>query len=253
MPHQLERVTAFRTAFARRQAAETVQLTGAFAVRDPEFFLSQEHNQLIVDAPDADPVALSGQAAQSLGPRAQYRITVLDDALGERVTPALAAAGYHRDTHVVLARDTAGCALPDTAAHPVALAGLRDAVLRQQLLWFQDQELAQQLTDRRAARLRGAPEVLFLAVRTPEGEISAWADLYLDRAGGLAQLEDLVTAEPHRGRGHGDTLLATGLALAATAGIPRLFLVADETDWPRGWYVRRGFTGIGRSHSFLRG
>ncbi|MFF7359768.1 GNAT family N-acetyltransferase [Streptomyces sp. NPDC008125] len=253
MPHPLERVTAFRAAFARRQAAETIRLPGAFAVRDPDFPLSQEHNQLIVDTPDADPVALPEQAERSLGPREQYRISVLDDALGERATPALAAAGYHRDTHVVLTRETAGCVLPDTAARPVALAGLRDALLDQQLLWFQDRELARQLTDRRTARLRGAAEVLFLAARTPEGEIAAWADLYLDRSSGLAQLEDLVTVEPHRGRGHGDTVLATGLALAAAAGVPRLFLVADETDWPRAWYVRRGFTGIGRSHAFLRG
>ncbi|MGW2280743.1 GNAT family N-acetyltransferase [Streptomyces sp. NPDC001770] len=83
--------------------------------------------------------------------------------------------------------------------------------------------------------------------------MAAWADLCLDRAAGLAQLEDLVTAEPHRGRGHGGTLIDTGLALAAAAGVPRLFLVADETDWPRAWYVCRGFTAIGRSHAFLRG
>ncbi|MEU1088174.1 GNAT family N-acetyltransferase [Streptomyces sp. NPDC005576] len=253
MSHLLERVTAFRTDFARRQAAETIRLPGAFAVRDPEFPLSQEHNQLFVDAPDADPTALPEQAAQSLGPREQYPITVLDDALGERAAPVLAAAGYRRDIHVVLARETAGCALPGIAAHRVAAARIREAVFRQQLLRYPDEELARQLTDRRAARLRGAEEVLFLAARTPAGGTAAWTDLYLDRAAGLAQLEDLVTAEPHRGRGHGDTLLATGLALAAAAGIPRLFLVADEADWPRDWYLRRGFTEIGRSHAFLRG
>lgn len=48
MSDLLERVTAFRAAFARRQASETVELPGAFAVRDPDFFHSQEHNQLIV-------------------------------------------------------------------------------------------------------------------------------------------------------------------------------------------------------------
>ncbi|MDG9702581.1 GNAT family N-acetyltransferase [Streptomyces sp. DH37] len=249
----LERVTAFRAAFARRQAVETVELPGAFAVRDPHFFLSQEHNQLIVDAPDADPAALPELAAQGLGPRQQYRITVLDEALGEEATSVLAAAGYRRDTELVLARETTGCALPDTAAHPVELAKLRAAVFRQQLAWAPDEELARQLTERRAARLRGAEEVLFLATWTPEGEIAAWTDLYLDRATGLAQLEDLVTATPHRGQGHGDTLLATGLALAGAAGIPQVFLIADETDWPREWYVRRGFAEIGRSHSFVNG
>ncbi|MFD6530821.1 hypothetical protein [Streptomyces sp. NPDC060184] len=150
MAPSLERVTAFRSAFARRQAAETFGLPGAFAVRDPGFPLSEEHNRLIVDTPDADPVLLYGAAARVLGPREQYRMTVLDEALGEDVTPALTAAGCSR-------------------------------------------------------------------------------------------------------RGHGDTLLASGLARAAAAGIPHLFLLADASDWQRDWYTRRGFTEIGRSHSFLGG
>ncbi|MFE9424938.1 GNAT family N-acetyltransferase [Kitasatospora sp. NPDC006697] len=252
MPDLLHRITAFRAAFARRQAAELVELPGAFAVRDPGFFRSQEHNQLIVDAPDADPALLAELAAQTLGSQRQYRITVLDEALGEHATPTLEAAGYTRETVLLLARETAGCIPPDPAAHPVALAGeLRAAVLRQQLEWGLDQELARQLTDRRTARLRGAEEVLLLAARTPAGEIAAWADLYLDRSSGLAQLEDLVTAGPHRGQGHGGTVLATGLALAAAAGIPELFLLADAVDWPREWYARRGFTECGRGHSFV--
>ncbi|WP_034086818.1 GNAT family N-acetyltransferase [Streptacidiphilus albus] len=251
MSDLLERVTAFRAAFARRQAAEIVELPGAFAVRDPDFSRSQEHNQLIVDTPDADPAALPGLAAQGLGTRRQYRITVLDGALGARATPVLAAVGYARDTELIMARGTAGCALPEHAAHQVELAELRAAVFRQQLDWSPDEELARQLTERRSARLRGAERVLFLAARTPDGEIAAWADLYLDPTAGLAQLEDLVTATPHRGQGHGDTLLATGLAFAAAAGIPQLFLTADVSDWPREWYARRGFTELGRNHSFL--
>jgi N-acetylglutamate synthase-like GNAT family acetyltransferase len=248
----LERVTAFRAAFARRQAAEIVELPGAFAVRDPVFSRSQEHNQLIVEAPDVDPEALPGLAVQGLGSRRQYLIAVLDEALGVRATPVLAAVGYERDTELVLARETVGCALPERAAHRVELAELRAAVFRQQLEWSPDEDLARQLTDRRTARLRGAAKVLFLAARTPDGEIAAWADLYLDPAAGLAQLEDLVTATPYRGQGHGDSLLATALALAAVAGIRQLFLTADVSDWPREWYARRGFTELGRNHSFLR-
>ena len=251
MSDLLERVTAFRAAFARRQAAEIVELPGAFAVRDPDFSRSQEHNQLIVETTDADPATLPGLAVQGLGTRRRYRITVLDEALGARATPALAEVGYDRDTELVLARATAGCALPERAALPVELAEMRAAVFRQQLEWSPDEGLARELTERRTARLRGAEKVLFLAVRTPDGEIAAWTDLYLDPTTGLAQLEDLVTATPHRGQGHGDTLLATGLALAAAAGIPQLFLTADVDDWPREWYARRGFTKLGRSHSFL--
>ncbi|MBO1418491.1 GNAT family N-acetyltransferase [Streptomyces sp. FH025] len=253
MSDLLGRVNAFRAAFARRQAAETVELPeypGVFAVRDTEFALSHEHNQLIVTGPGTDPAALPGLAARWLGPRRQYAISALEEEPGELATPVLTEAGYERSTAVVLIRDTAGCELPEPAARPTEFAELRAAVRRQQSEWYAEEELGRQLTDRRAARLRGADQVYFLAARTPDGEVAAWADLYLDPAVGLAQVEDLVTDSRHRGAGHGDTLLAIGLALAAAAGIPQLFLLADAADWPREWYGRRGFTEIGRSHSF---
>ncbi|MFH8383378.1 GNAT family N-acetyltransferase [Kitasatospora sp. NPDC018058] len=253
MSDLLERVTAFHVAFARRQAAAIAELPefpGVFAVTNEEFVLSHEHNHLVVAGPGTGPAALPELAVRWLGQRRQYAITVLDDELGERAAPVLTEAGYEWGAAVVLARETAGCELPEPAAHPAELAELRAAVLRQQSEWYEDGELARQLTDRRAARLRGAEQVHFLAARTPGGEVAAWSDLYLDRAAGLAQLEDLVTDTRHRGTGHGDTLLATGLALAAAAGIPRLFLLADAADWPREWYGRRGFAEIGRIHSF---
>ncbi|WP_331719864.1 hypothetical protein OG217_37105 (plasmid) [Streptomyces sp. NBC_01023] len=39
--------------------------------------------------------------------------------------------------------------------------------------------------------------------------------------------------------------------MAAAAGLPQLFLTADETDWPREWYSCRGFTELGHTYSFL--
>ncbi|MFJ7246879.1 GNAT family N-acetyltransferase [Kitasatospora sp. NPDC098652] len=253
MSDLLERVAAFHVAFARRQAAEVVELPefpGVFAVRNPEFVLSHEHNHLIVTGPGTDPAALPGLAVRWLGQRSQYAITVLDEAWGERAAPVLAGAGYERSAVVVMARDTAGCTLPEPAALPTEFADIREAVLRQQREWYEGAELLRQLADRRPTRRRGAEQVHFLAARAADGEVAAWVDLYLEPALGLAQLEDLVTATPYRGAGHGDTLLASGLALAAAAGIPQLFLLADAVDWPRTWYARRGFVEIGRSLSF---
>ncbi|MFE4972285.1 N-acetyltransferase [Kitasatospora sp. NPDC056651] len=256
MPDLLARVTAFRAAFARRQAAELVEAAdfpGVFAVRDAEFVRSEEHNQLIVEGPGTDPAELPRLAARWLGRRRRYRVTVLDQELGERAAPVLAAAGWQRESVLVMARSTEGCVRPEPAALPMESSELREAVLRQQREWSGDEELVRQLTDRRAARLRGAEQVHFLAARTPADEVAAWSDLYLEPAFGLAQLEELVTGTPHRGAGHGDTLLATGLALTAEAGLPELFLLADAADWPREWYGRRGFTEIGRGRAFYGG
>jgi predicted GNAT family acetyltransferase len=94
----------------------------------------------------------------------------------------------------------------------------------------------------------GADRVLFRGVRAPGGELAARADLYLH--GGVAQIEDVWTAEEHRGRGHARALLSA--LLAEAAGAELIFLVADAADWPKDFYARLGFAEVGRTHSFQR-
>ncbi|EGG46988.1 acetyltransferase, gnat family, putative [Streptomyces griseoaurantiacus M045] len=63
----------------------------------------------------------------------------------------------------------------------------------------------------------------------------------------------LVTSGAHLGCGHGHTAPTTALRLAADAGRGTRFLIADASDWPRGWYERRGFAVIGHTRRFTRG
>ncbi|MEX0674227.1 MAG: GNAT family N-acetyltransferase [Gaiellaceae bacterium] len=74
-------------------------------------------------------------------------------------------------------------------------------------------------------------------------ELVAAADLYLDPPD--AQIEDVVTAEASRCRGHGTAVVLTALAEAYTAGAEFVFLVADANDWPKDWYARLGFEPVG--------
>jgi GNAT superfamily N-acetyltransferase len=166
----------------------------------------------------------------------------------------LARAGYTHSAEVVMVRTGPE---PDgpPSADAVALGELRPALTR----WLRGTmprdtpgEVVRQLVERRAARLRGADEVLFLAARDGSGAVASWADLYLDRAAGTAQIEELVTASAHTRRGYGDAVLAEALRRAAAADCALRFLVADAGDWPRHWYARRGFTAVGRSHVFTR-
>ncbi|MFD4372301.1 GNAT family N-acetyltransferase [Streptomyces sp. NPDC058527] len=113
-------------------------------------------------------------------------------------------------------------------------------------------EVIEHLVERRAARLRGAPEVRFLASYTEDGEVAAWADLYLDPESGIGQVEDLVAAAEHRGNGHAGRVLDTALHLADAAGCGLRFLTADTADWPHTWYARRGFTAVSTVHLFER-
>ena len=257
-PGPAARAAAFRSSFARRQAAAVTEAVGGFVVADPALPRSNEHNQLVLDgtaAPEAVLAALEG-------PLGHRQVSVLTGELGDLCTPLLTAAGYTRDDELVLAHTgplpPLGERTPDGAAaggvRSVEPEELRAAVEREQRRWNPDgdAELLRQLAGRGGTRRRGAPEVLFLTSRAADGEPAAWADLYLDPAAGIAQIEGVVTAERYSRRGHADAVLADGLRRAAAAGCGLFFLVADADDWPRHWYARRGFTEVGRSHRFYR-
>ena len=246
----LQRITAFRLSFARRQAAVLAEVPGGVAVLDPQYAASHEHNQLIIDRALA-PSELGALAERALGHLPYRRITILDDATGTACAPTLTAADYVHDTELVMTHSgTTG--VPATFADRVAVPELRPALIRQLCAWMPQASDAviYQLADRRTARLRGADQVRFLAVREKNGIIASWADLYLDPAQGIAQIEDVTTAEAYTRRGYADTVLATALHQATGCGL--VFLLAEADDWPRTWYARRGFTPIGRSHVFTR-
>ncbi|URN14821.1 MULTISPECIES: GNAT family N-acetyltransferase [Streptomyces] len=250
-PH-LQRINSFLSAFARRQAARTVDLPGGFAVYDDAFAHSRANNQVIVDTA-VDPEALPAIAEEALGHLPHRLISVLDDEAGRACAEPLIRAGYTHSAYLVMLHT--GPVPTGGNAEKVDLDAIRVPLTRRWrgFLPDVDDEVLRHLVDRREARRRGADVVHFLGARTQEGEVASWADLYLDRANGTAHIEDLVTSEAHLGRGYADAVLATALRLAADEGCGIRFLTADATDWPRHWYERRGFSAIGRSHCFERG
>ncbi len=249
---QLPRIRAFLSDFARRQSGRMIALPGGFAVFNDAFGYSHTDNQLIVDGV-TDPDALPGTADALLGHLRHRLITVLDERSEAACAPALLAAGYTRSVHLVMLHT--GPVPEGGAAEAVGLDVLRPPLRRrwQGFLPDADEEVIRQLVERRAVRHRGADTVHFIASRAPEGEAASWADLYLDRAAGIAQIEDLLTAEEHLEKGYGRAVLTEALRRAADAGCGTRFLLADEADWPRTWYERLGFTTIGRTFAFERG
>ncbi|GAA3021321.1 hypothetical protein GCM10020229_35660 [Kitasatospora albolonga] len=253
MASELRRITAFRTSFARRQADSVREVTGGFVVRNAEFPLSYEHNQLHVDGTGLDPAVLLALADEVMADADHRLLTVYDDELGAACTPLFTAAGYQHSTELVMHHTgPAPAAPPAEPAEPVDWPVLAEPYGERLREWMPEltDEGVRQLVERRVARRRGAEEVLFLAARTPEGEVAAWADLYLDPPSGTAQIEDLITAAEHTRRGYADAVVAT--ALHRAAGVELRFLIADAEDWPQYWYGRRGFTPVGRGHSFTR-
>ncbi|NML50600.1 GNAT family N-acetyltransferase [Streptomyces sp. R302] len=239
------------SAFTRRQAARTVDFPGGFAALDDAYALSHGNNHLLVDGP-TDPEALPGRAEELLAHLSHRTVYVLDGPDAEACAEALVRAGYDRAT-VLLMRY--GGPVPELGgAREVDLPALKGPAAEswRRFLPEAGDEVVRDLVERRAARLRGAPDVRFLASHDEWGEVASWADLYLDPASGVAQIEDLVTAAAHLGQGHAGVVLDSALRLAADAGCATVFLTALADDWPSRWYERRGFVPVSAVHCFER-
>ena len=247
--HLLGRIADFRASCARRQAAHTRELPGAFAVFDDALAHSRDNNPLVVEG-SVDPEGLPALAEEVLGQLPYREITLLRHGLRESCAGPLLRAGYRHSVALVMlhtASDPVG-----GSAHDISLDDLRAPLTRQlpRLVPGIDEEAVRHLVERRVARQRSAHTVRFLGTRAADGTLAAWADLYADPHRGIAQIEDLVTAEEYLGQGYGDDVLRT--ALRRTLAYPTRFLLADAEDWPRSWYARRGFRVLGRTHSFTR-
>lgn len=247
------RAAAFRSSFARRQAGELHEIRGGVVVLDPRFPGSREDNQVVIDGAPEPAADLPGVVEAALAHLDYRQVTVLDDAVAATCAPALTDAGYDHATELVMIHSGA---VPESAlrAHDVELADLAPTVYRLLRNWLPntDESTVRQLVERRAARLRGAEKVSFLAVRNERGTIVSWADLYIDSAHSIGQIEDVITADGHHRRGYADALLTTAIERAADANTTMFFLLADPEDWPQTWYARRGFSTVGRFHKFSR-
>lgn len=258
MPPILARIIAFRTAFARRQAATVIEVAGGFAVLDAECAASYDHNKVILARLDhpADAIATADRVLGGAG-LSHRMVVVNDDETGPAGASAFTDAGYHHETSLFMRHTGVAADRPadpslrvEAVAWPV-LAPVDRHAWREQMATASDQAI-DQLVMRRATRLRGADEVSFFAVRDDAGEIAAHAELYLDRAGGIAQIEQVMTLPRHLGRGYARAIMAEGLQRALAAQCDLVFLEADAEDWPRLFYARLGYEPVGRTHSFTR-
>ncbi|MFJ9827495.1 GNAT family N-acetyltransferase [Streptomyces sp. NPDC101160] len=248
---ELRRIHTFLSAFSRRQSERTIDFPGGFAALNDTYALSRGDNHVLVDG-DPDPEALPALVDTVLAALPHRAVYIPDETVAAACAGPLAHAGYTRQTVVVMVHRGP---LPELGgAREVGLPALRGPLAESWRRFLPDvsDEVIHDLVERRTARLRGADDVRFLASHDEFGQVASWADLYLDPATGIAQIEDLVTAEPYLGQGHAGVVLDTALRSAAAAGCRTVFLMALADDWPRHWYERRGFVALGEVQCFER-
>lgn len=227
----------------RRTATAEVPVAGGVAVRTAPVPASPAHNQLLIDSyVDAEQVA--ADADRVLG-AAAHRWALLTGAAMAGTAAGLAAHGWRVQELIGMAAPAGG--EPVARVEQVDLEALRPLITAEWRRAFPGTGAAELAQIVEGGRLEEAVlDVRYLAV--PDGgELVASAILKID---GATAVLDVVATEPeHRGRGHGDALLRTAMALAADAGCDLVVLDAAADDWPRQWYARRGFVEVTRSWS----
>jgi ribosomal protein S18 acetylase RimI-like enzyme len=246
------RIAAFERRFEQAQATDVVDLGWGFGLLQRKFPLSEYHNRIVVTSasPPADVLSAAEELLGDAGLR--HRYVSVGDGVNDALVPTLVAAGY--EDQEVVTMIYAGPTI-EFGAHVVAsvsLETLRPSLIRNWHAEIPDatDELLRQLADRTALYSLGA-ELTLLAVY--EGnEIAAHVELYVDRAGSVAQIENLVTHEQYRNRGYGDSLVRNALWRAGETGSELCVISADLDDWPRQWYQRLGYVDASRTHHFVR-
>jgi len=215
------------------------KVPGGIAVRHDGYAGSHDHNRLLLwDDVPADVVART--AVEQLGAGQHRLVDVQGSDLASSLLEGMRCNGYAVAHEVVLELRSPPPLLPQV---PVEHLGVDERALVAAADWQEEQPLwpgdvCRELGDR-VRTLAGAVDATFLGVRGPGGDVVARADLFVRN--GVAQVEEVMTREPVRGRGYASALLAEAVSLARAHGADLVFLVADAEDWPQILYRRRGF------------
>jgi ribosomal protein S18 acetylase RimI-like enzyme len=222
------------------------------AVFTPELPRRQDSNLLYVDrlAPGTTAGELHEEAERIFTEAGRSsRVLVFPDAqAGEAFAPEFRGWEIHR--HVVMVHRRAG----EVDADPSSVVEVAEAALRparraqiESYPWG-SREVAEQLLDAKVELSRWQTVRCFAVL--VGGEVASYTDLYLEPA--EAQVEDVATLPPYRGRGYAKAVVSRAVQTAQTAGAGFVFLVALEDDWPRELYRRLGFDVVGRYLKIFR-
>lgn len=180
----------------------------------------------------------------------RHRKTVIhDEGLAARVWPGLAEPDWPlRNRHLVLAQRGEPDRGPDVTIDVAVLTPSDYAAVHAHGIrlepYGRDEAVVEQLLelDRRVARVFATT---YLAAIVDDRPVS-YASLY--EAGGVAQVEDVLTLPEHRGRGLARAVVLEAVRRARANGAGLVFLVADAGDWPRLLYARLGFEQVSVEH-----
>jgi RimJ/RimL family protein N-acetyltransferase len=174
---------------------------------------------------------------------------VITDAAGDAIAKDFEALGWSQSTHLIMGHVREPDRVVDTTdVREVPFAALERAHARVTLEEpFGDEELSAQLLEAKRRVASVVPTRFFGAFAGEE--VAAYCELRSD--GQTAQIEDVNTILPYRGRGLGRAVVQKALD-EARASHTIVFIEALANDWPKELYDRLGFDVLDARHLFLR-
>lgn len=254
MTDPLERIEAFDRDLEERLSTRTERSRFGTAYFHEGFPRRWDSNFVWTDP------RLEGVEAQELaedaddvlgGAGLQHRVIWVADAeQGERLAPGFAGLGYVVDRNVVMLHAREPDRWTDDRAEEVDLDSAKT-------MWraahLQEPDViepadAQMLADFLDVLVERA-DARFFGVRV-DGDVVAGAQLMV--LDDVAQIEDVVTLEAHRGRGFARAAVLAAVRAAREDGTGLVYLGADDEDWPKHLYAKLGFDEVGRTYDFVK-
>lgn len=199
------------------------------------------------DATAAQLVAEADRLFQGFGHRA---ILVPDESAGSRLAGTFGQAGWEVDRLVVMARRREADRGSDLPVEECTLDEVSPLMLQANL--DSHGGMTREAAEANVAIRRlfvGVTGTRFFVVRA-DGVLAGFCELYVHD--GVAELDNVHTLGPFRGRGIARAVVGHAVRQAGAAGADLVFLIADDTDWPKDLYAKLGFDPVSRFWQFTK-
>jgi RimJ/RimL family protein N-acetyltransferase/predicted GNAT family acetyltransferase len=242
----IEQITAFRRRLQDAVAERVEPFAHGTALFCDSIPIVYDANFLRIDS-----VATAAEheaEADALMERFWHR-RVLADEGGAALAAGFAVLGWTQTTHIVMGHVREPDRAVDTGA--VQEVPFEELVEPHRRVTLGEPQGTPELADSLLAakrRVIAAVPTRFFATYV-EDEVASYCELRSD--GHTAQIEDVNTLAPYRGRGLGRAVVQRALE-EARAGANVVFIEALDDDWPKELYARMGFQQVAERHLFLR-
>lgn len=246
----LRRALAFERRSYELVAGRVQELPYGVAYLEDQLRLVYPARTLWVTATEVEGDQLHADADAVLGSAddGQRCVIVEHEPLWDAVAGAFSAQWEARTFAFMAHRGDAAGQPPAAAAREISREEMLEAEQRHMRtqLWGQDAEQRRQIGEHHRRLGLAGNERCFAAYA--DGEVAGYAKLR--HRDGVAQVEDVVVVQEHRGKGLGRLVTTAAVQAGMELEPDLLFIVAWDHDWPQRLYAKLGFEHIGRARLF---